>query len=79
MSATRTPKLIAALRETLQRVEQTSGVQPDDPALVELKSILHRRVALLERGISQDRETRHPLPTRSNSIVGQETESAISS
>jgi hypothetical protein len=45
MSANKTPKLIAALRETMHRVEQTCGVKPDDPSLVELKRILRRRVA----------------------------------
>ena len=79
MSATRTPKLIAALREILQRVEQTSGVHSDDPALVELKRILHRRVAHLEHGISKHHATQHSAPTGNNSVIRQERENAMSS
>ncbi|WP_348265045.1 hypothetical protein P8935_11015 [Telmatobacter sp. DSM 110680] len=59
MSANKTPKLIAALRETMHRVEQTSGVKPDDPSLVELKRILRRRVAHLEHEISKEQTSRN--------------------
>jgi hypothetical protein len=42
------PKLIGALRRTIERVEHTEGVAPDDPALVHLKRILLKRIAELE-------------------------------
>ncbi|SRR6266568_7534188 len=40
--------LVEALRATLQKVEQSSDLGPDDPALIHLKRILLRRVAELE-------------------------------
>lgn len=39
---------VAALRATLKTVEQQSGLNPSDPALVELKRILLGRIAELE-------------------------------
>lgn len=78
MSATRTPKLIAALRETMREVERTSGVRPDDPAMIELKRILGRRVADLERGISRHRATPHSDPTANRSLIRQEQKNATS-
>jgi hypothetical protein len=82
MSANKSPKLIAALRETMHKVEQTSGVEPDDPALVELKKILRRRVAHLEREISKEGISRHRAKSGSsadNYILRQGPESAMSS
>jgi hypothetical protein len=76
MGAKKTPKLISALRETLQKVEQTSGVEPDDPALVELKSILIRRVADLERALAQGRTTPLDCSPADDYITRQEPESA---
>ena len=48
------PHLIDVLRETMAKVEQTSGVRPDDPALVEVKNILNRRVADLEHAMATE-------------------------
>jgi hypothetical protein len=82
MSANKTPKLIAALCETMHKVEQTSGVKPDDPALVELKRILRRRVAYLEREVSRDEIVKHRAKTDSSAdkyIIRQGPENAMSS
>jgi hypothetical protein len=49
MNRSYTPNLIEVLRATMQNVEQTSGIQPDDPPVLELRAILDRRVADLER------------------------------
>ena len=77
MSANKTPKLIAALRETMHKVEQTSGVKPDDPAFVELKKILRRRVAH-ERETFAEEISRHraksPLLTDTSFVKGQKTQ-----
>ena len=39
------PQLIAALRDTLEHLEQTKMVAPDDPVLAELKSSVLRTLA----------------------------------
>lgn len=39
---------IDVFRATLQRVEEESGLAPDDPSLLELKRILLKRIAELE-------------------------------
>jgi hypothetical protein len=41
-------QLIQALQSALVEVEASSGVSPDDPALVALKSIVLQRIANLE-------------------------------
>jgi hypothetical protein len=51
MTPYKNKNLIEGLRETLENVERTSGIQADDPALAELRSILNRRVAALERSL----------------------------
>ncbi len=37
------------LRDTLQRIEQSADINPDDPALLELKRIILLKSAELER------------------------------
>ena len=41
-------QLILALQTTLAEVETSSGIPPDDPAIVSLKSIILRKIADLE-------------------------------
>jgi hypothetical protein len=43
-----TPDLVQLLKETLKRLEQTEELQPNDPALVELKQSIVRTIAELE-------------------------------
>lgn len=57
MNTYKNPNLIEGLRRTLEKVERTSGVEPDDPALVELKSILGRRMAALEHRLAVEHAT----------------------
>jgi len=57
MNTYKNPNLIEGLRRTLEKVERTSGVEPDDPALVELKSILGRRLAALEHRLAVEHAT----------------------
>ena len=57
MQTYKNPNLIEMLRTTMEKVERTSGVEPDDPALVELKNILSRRVAALEHRPAKDHST----------------------
>jgi hypothetical protein len=73
MHTYKNPNLIEGLRFTMEEVERTSGVAPDDPALVELKSILSRRVAALEHRSATGRS---PVAT---SVESQDRESAESS
>jgi hypothetical protein len=40
--------LVRLLRSTLERLERTEGLQPDDPALAEIKSSILRAIAELE-------------------------------
>jgi hypothetical protein len=54
MNQTYTPNLIEVLRETMQNVEQTAGLSADDPALLELRTILNRRVADLQRAMASE-------------------------
>ena len=42
------PALIQLLRSTLQRLEESSGLDPDDPKLVEFKNSILRAIAELE-------------------------------
>ena len=48
--------LIEALRATLQKVEQSSDLGPDDPALFHLKRILQSRMAELQSTTTPDKE-----------------------
>jgi hypothetical protein len=41
-------QLADVLRELIRRVEQSTDVSPDDPALLELKRIILVRIAALE-------------------------------
>jgi hypothetical protein len=47
-------RLIQVLQNTLLEVEASSGVAPDDPALVALKNIILRRVANLQMAEAED-------------------------
>ena len=40
-------KLIEVLQKTIEQVQHTEGVSPDDPALLSLKRILLKRIAEL--------------------------------
>jgi hypothetical protein len=40
--------LIELLRSTLKRLEETSGLEPDDPKMVEFKNSILRAIAELE-------------------------------
>jgi hypothetical protein len=42
------PRLINVIRSAVEQVEQSSGVAPDDPAIVELKQNVVRAVGELE-------------------------------
>jgi hypothetical protein len=42
------PALIQLLRSTLQRLEESSGLDPDDPKLIEFKNSILRAIAELE-------------------------------
>jgi hypothetical protein len=42
------PRLIDVIRVAVEQVEQSSGVAPDDPAIVELKQNVVRAVGELE-------------------------------
>jgi hypothetical protein len=44
----KTPQLLEVIRVAVQQVEQSSGVAPDDPAIVELKNNVVRAVGELE-------------------------------
>ena len=49
-----TPNLIEVLRSTIENVEHTSGLRSDDQSLEELRAILNRRVADLERAMASE-------------------------
>ena len=49
-----TPNLIEVLRSTIENVERTSGLRSDDQSLEELRAILNRRVADLERAMASE-------------------------
>jgi hypothetical protein len=61
------PKLIEALRKTIERVECTEGVAPDDPALVHLKRILLKRIAELERPANSQADSQQAAPDSADS------------
>jgi hypothetical protein len=44
----KSPQILEMIRVAVQQVEQTSGVAPDDPAIVELKNKVVRAVGELE-------------------------------
>lgn len=77
MNSYQNPTLIEGLRRTMEKVERASGVEPDDPALVELKSILGRRVAALEHRLAVERvsggnseeESRESSQDRESSLI----------
>jgi hypothetical protein len=54
MSRTCTPSLIEILRATIQDVEQTSHTYRNDGSPVQLRTILNRRVAELERTMASE-------------------------
>jgi hypothetical protein len=47
-SSNNSPSLLNVIRCAVQQVEQSSGVAPDDPAIVELKQNVARTVGELE-------------------------------
>jgi hypothetical protein len=49
-----TPNLIQVLRSTIENVERTSGLRSDDQSLQELRAILNRRVADLQRAMASE-------------------------
>lgn len=49
-----TPNLIEVLRSTIENVERTSGLHSDDQSLQELRAILNRRVADLQRTMASE-------------------------
>ena len=49
-----TPNLIEVLRSTIENVERTSGLRSDDESLQELRAILNRRVADLQRAMASE-------------------------
>lgn len=42
------PTLVTLLRSTLQHLEETEGIRPNDPAFLELKNSILRSIAELE-------------------------------
>lgn len=48
------PTLIEVLRSTTENVERTAGLRADDQSLLELRAILNRRVADLERAMASE-------------------------
>jgi hypothetical protein len=61
--------LLEALRATLQKVEQSSDLGPDDPALVHLKRILQRRMAALQSTATPDKEIESPPKAVENPAI----------
>ena len=49
-----TPNLIEVLRSTIENVERTAGLRSDDESLQELRAILNRRVADLQRAMASE-------------------------
>jgi hypothetical protein len=43
-----TPTLIELLQSTLMRLEETEGLDPNDPRLIEIKNSILRSIAELE-------------------------------
>jgi hypothetical protein len=54
MSRPHTPNLIEVLCSTMEDVEQTAGLSADNPALLELRTILRRRVSDLQRAMASE-------------------------
>lgn len=44
----KSPQILEVIRSAVEQVEQSSGVSPDDPAIVELKNNVARAVGELE-------------------------------
>jgi hypothetical protein len=42
------PNLASRLRDTIRRVEEGTGISPDDPVLIELKRVLLLKLASIE-------------------------------
>lgn len=53
--------LAEALRQTIRTLEQNTDLSPDDPALIELRQILSRRIAEFEAAAAA--KPRVQLPT----------------
>jgi hypothetical protein len=79
MNSYKNSSLIEGLRRTMERVERTSGVEPDDPALVELKRILNRRVATLEHRLAMERVVGTSKNHRNDYETTQDSESSLMS
>ena len=54
MNLTYTPNLIEVLRATMENVERTSGIEANDPSLLELRTIFDRRVADLQHAMASE-------------------------
>ena len=61
----RSPRLLEVIHVAVQHVEQSSGIAPDDPAIVELKNNVVRAVAELEvaKANRQDQDVEPLLPS----------------
>jgi hypothetical protein len=68
MSQTYAPGLIELLRATIQNVEQTSQIYRNDCSPVQLRAILDRRVADLERTITSEFVDAASEPIPQNSL-----------
>jgi hypothetical protein len=44
----KSPQILEVIRSAVEQVEQSSGVAPDDPAIVELKNNVARAIGELE-------------------------------
>jgi hypothetical protein len=54
MNRTYTPNLIEVLRATMENVERMAGIEANDPSLLELRTILDRRVTDLQRAMASE-------------------------
>ncbi|MGA2217878.1 MAG: hypothetical protein ABSG51_07320 [Terracidiphilus sp.] len=61
----KSPQLFEVIRVAVQQVEQSSGVAPDDPAIVGLKHNVVRSVGELEvaKAKRRDRDEEPPSPS----------------
>ena len=69
--------LIEALWVTLQKVEQSSDLGPDDPALVHLKRILLSRMAELQSTAAPDKEVQSLTKPVENPAIEVGTEPTL--
>lgn len=60
----RSSRVLEILRETIEQAEQTPGLGPYDPGVVQLKQILTRWIA--ERGAAEGRQVSAPSDQAGN-------------